>query len=197
MVDPNPSSIQHEGYSDDKALLLANYAKLAYIEFEKLSKDSVSDISKEIVTIINQCEYGKDTINVINENDVYEIVEKHLNPYSLHDKQKKLLRESLDNESMELVATFFSEEGGFDCQAYLAKVKSGIKKHALGEKIAVLAFRGSETKIQDWAQNFSIGDVQMQAGPEGYRQDFQLHYGFLVGFKILQEAIELHLQRTA
>lgn len=158
-------STHHAAYNDHTSWLMASMAQAAYIKFE----DPQKDLDKIAEKLLRVTELKK--IRRILKDQIID----NISFYRGKRQGEKKLRETLYKAKFELIKPF--DEGG--TQGFIAK--------SINDKIAVLAFRGTQaTNLKDIITdlNFFLKDQ------DGARA----HKGFLNAFECVKHEIKEILQ---
>jgi len=165
-------------YSDRMAYVLAEMSDLAYYEVEKSDDNFAKVIQRAIDT-----DY-RDTVKLKGLLDYYKETTRSL---STNDKllieSEGHLKDTLKNSGFEYRPPYLNSESvqGFIC------VYKGLEATPK-EPYVVVAFRGSEMKVEDWLTNAdATPSLNVDAG--------KVHGGFYDGFQKVKEEIESSLQK--
>ncbi len=150
-------------YSDRTSWLMSEMSRLAYLKFE--GKDNV------IGNVVDALADLTDKAKILDELRKYEIM------LASSGDELETLKSELVQAQFELVTPFNSK----DTQAFLAKRDS--------EKIAVLAFRGTE---KNWK------DIKTDLDARFYHSGkTKVHNGFLTAFEVVKPRIKAELAKVA
>lgn len=154
--------VSRAAYSDRTAWLMSELARLAYEKFE--SKPELLD------------ELANKVSALTDKTKIKEEFERFFNTYlAPDDVGLQGLNTSLTDAKFELVQSF--NNGG--TQAFLAKRDS--------DKIAVLAFRGTEMNYKD---------IKTDLNARFYKRNGEkIHDGFLKAYRYVESAVEVSLEQ--
>ena len=154
------SPVSRAAYSDRTAWLMAEMSRLAYFKFE--GEDSLESLSDDLMKINDRDEFIKQVKGVLpalNKNKM---------------NSEKEFGEFLDKASFRIVDVF-NEKG---TQAFLVVREA--------DKMAVLAFRGTEKTIEDIRTDLETTTIDID--------DYKVHEGFYKSFKLVESKISDHLK---
>ncbi len=150
-------------YNVTMAWLMAEISRLAYVKFEGKEKEVVDQAVKELTSLQKS-------------DQVKDALERVLKSYFDRSKGLGELKASLNKMDLELVTTF--DNGG--TQAFLARRKS-----SQSDKVAVLAFRGTEKDLKD---------IRTDLNARFYKKDgARVHDGFRQAFALVRDDIAKEL----
>jgi hypothetical protein len=173
--------VKRAAYSDRMALLMAEMSLLAYTSFESPDPPEPSEQSEleAVLASIRSAPTDADALDLLaglsrDDKGVYR------------DSSASTLRALLDRGGFTLVNTYDSapKSDGTDTQAFLAKNNPAATGGG-AEKIAVLAFRGTEGKLADIKSDANMLPVKVNK--------VNVHTGFWKGFAVVEEAIQRDL----
>jgi hypothetical protein len=175
--------VKRAAYSDRMALLMAEMSLLAYTDFEA-PEDPLGGELGAVLASVRSAPSDTDALDILrglvsDEHGVYR------------GTSARTLSDLLERGGFTLVATYDSAPSGggtggdgTDTQAFLAKNDPDAEA-GRAEKIAVLAFRGTEGKIEDIKTDANMLPKEVNG--------LTFHSGFWDGFAAVEDAIERDL----
>lgn len=158
------------GYSDRTAWLMATMSQLAYFQFE--NKNTITEIAEDLAKISEKEEISRYLQNIIGAID-----------QGGSNDRRDFLTKLLKSAGFQLVEIF--DVGS--TQAFLARRESSDERG----KMLVLAFRGTEKRLEDWK-----ADIKAKLVPAKDEIKIgRIHQGFQEAYYSIKSDIEKALDR--
>ena len=158
------------GYSDRTAWLMATLSQLAYFQFE--NKKTMSEVAADLAKLTDKEEISSYLQNIIGAFD-----------HGDAENRRDFLAQILKCAEFELIDVF--DVGS--TQAFLARRKSETER----DKMLVLAFRGTEKRLEDWKADLKAKLVPARDEVKIGR----IHQGFQEAYYSVENLIEGALKR--
>lgn len=163
--------VKRAAFSDRTAYVMAEMSRLAYFKFEGGSDlGEIIRSAKEMVS--DQGEFSK----------IEHLIRSEFTSNS-KDEAFSLMANILKDKGFELVETF--DDPGTGAQAFLCTQPK--------QKIAILAFRGTELSLKDIKADIKAELVEVEIGGKKFR----IHKGYLSQFQAIQTEINAALKKDA
>ena len=171
--------VKRAAYSDRMSLLMAEMAKLAYIKFED-PPDPDRAHEDELDQVVQTIKGADDADQA---RDILATYTKDA-PTSARERSRQDLNAELEKGKFKLINTYAVG----DTEAFLAVKKPEANAGPGQEGIAVLSFRGTESKV-DWKTNLNAFKEIVDGVP--------IHTGFLKAFRLVKTEVKADLDRLS